>query len=121
AKAIELFIRNEKEAWAVALEHDAQRLNAAGRKIVDEFNRTGKKASENTLRAANKAYHGNVSLVKIGDFMENMDQLFKRMAAVPAMKDFAENMRGRLSNAFQQMRDSSAMRAAANFPFSSLC
>ncbi|MEG0587965.1 MAG: hypothetical protein RR506_08700, partial [Akkermansia sp.] len=112
AKAIELFIRNEKEAWAVALEHDAQRLNAAGRKIVDEFNRTGKKASENTLRAANKAYHGNVSLVKIGDFMENMDQLFKRMAAVPAMKDFAESMRGRLSNAFQQMRDSSAMRAA---------
>lgn len=113
AKAIETFIRTEKEQWAAAQEAAAERLNAIGRKIVDVFNQTGKKADENTLRAANEKFSGKVSYKDVGDFMENMDQLLTRMGAMPALKEFTEQMRDRLTNAFQQMRDSRGMRAAA--------
>lgn len=113
ARTIETFIRTEKEQWAAAQEAASERLNAIGRKIVDVFNQTGKKADENSLRAANEKFGGKVSYKDVGDFMENMDQLLTRMGAMPALKEFTEKMRDRLTNAFQQMRDSRGLRAAA--------
>ena len=113
AKAIETFIRTEKEQWAAAQEAAAERLNAIGRRIVEKFNQTGKKADENTLRAANEKFHGKVSFKNFGDFMENMDQLLTRMGTMPALQEFTTDMRSRLTNAFQQMRDARGLRAAA--------
>lgn len=113
AKAIEAFIRTEKEQWAAVQEDAAERLNAIGRRIVEKFNQTGKKADENTLRAANEKFHGKVSFKNFGDFMENMDQLLTRMGTMPALQEFTTDMRSRLTNAFQQMRDARGLRAAA--------
>lgn len=103
AKAIETFIRTEKEQWSAVQEDAAERLNAIGRRIVEKFNQTGKKADENTLRAANEKFHGKVSFKNFGDFMENMDQLLTRMGTMPALQEFTTDMRSRLTNAFQQM------------------
>lgn len=113
ARAIETFIRTEKEGWAAVQEAAAERLNAIGRKIVEKFNQTGKKADENTLRVANEKFHGKVSFKNFGDFMENMDQLLTRMGTMPALQEFTADMRSRLTNAFQQMRDARGLRAAA--------
>lgn len=113
ARAIETFIRTEKEEWAAVQEAAAERLNAIGRKIVEKFNQTGKKADENTLRVANEKFHGKVSFKNFGDFMENMDQLLTRMGTMPALQEFTTDMRSRLTNAFQQMRDARGLRAAA--------
>lgn len=113
ARAIEAFIRTEKEQWAAVQEDAAERLNAIGRRIVEKFNQTGKKADENTLRAANEKFHGKVSFKNFGDFMENMDQLLTRMGTMPALQEFTTDMRSRLTNAFQQMRDARGLRAAA--------
>lgn len=113
AKAIETFIRTEKEQWSAVQEDAAERLNAIGRRIVEKFNQTGKKADENTLRAANEKFHGKVSFKNFGDFMENMDQLLTRMGTMPALQEFTTDMRSRLTNAFQQMRDARGLRAAA--------
>lgn len=113
ARVIEAFIRTEKEQWAAVQEDAAERLNAIGRRIVEKFNQTGKKADENTLRAANEKFHGKVSFKNFGDFMENMDQLLTRMGTMPALQEFTTDMRSRLTNAFQQMRDARGLRAAA--------
>lgn len=113
AKALEIYINTEKEGWAAVQEAAAERLNAIGRKIVERFNQTGKKADENTLRAANEKFHGKVSFKNFGDFMENMDQLLTRMGKMPALQEFTADMRSRLTNAFQQMRDARGLRAAA--------
>jgi len=113
ARTIEAFIRTEKEQWAAVQEDAAERLNAIGRRIVEKFNQTGKKADENTLRAANEKFHGKVSFKNFGDFMENMDQLLTRMGTMPALQEFTVDMRSRLTNAFQQMRDARGLRAAA--------
>lgn len=113
ARAIETFIRTEKEEWAAVQEAAAERLNAIGRKIVEKFNQTGKKADENTLRVANEKFHGKVSFKNFGDFMENMDQLLTRMGTMPALQEFTADMRSRLTNAFQQTRDARGLRAAA--------
>lgn len=113
ARTIETFIRTEKEQWAAVQEDAAERLNAIGRRIVEKFNQTGKKADENTLRAANEKFHGKVSFKNFGDFMENMDQLLTRMGTMPALQEFTTDMRSRLTNAFQQMRDARGLRAAA--------
>lgn len=113
AKALEIYINTEKEGWAAVQEAAAERLNAIGRRIVEKFNQTGKKADENTLRAANEKFHGKVSFKNFGDFMENMDQLLTRMGTMPALQEFSANMRSRLTNAFQQMRDARGLRAAA--------
>lgn len=113
AKALEIYINTEKEGWAAVQEAAAERLNAIGRRIVERFNQTGKKADENTLRAANEKFHGKVSFKNFGDFMENMDQLLTRMGTMPALQEFTTDMRSRLTNAFQQMRDARGLRAAA--------
>ena len=113
AKALEIYINTEKEGWAAVQEAAAERLNAIGRRIVEKFNQTGKKADENTLRAANEKFHGKVSFKNFGDFMENMDQLLTRMGTMPALQEFSADMRSRLTNAFQQMRDARGLRAAA--------
>ena len=113
AKALEIYINTEKEGWAAVQEAAAERLNAIGRRIVERFNQTGKKADENTLRAANEKFHGKVSFKNFGDFMENMDQLLTRMGTMPALQEFTADMRSRLTNAFQQMRDARGLRAAA--------
>lgn len=113
AKALETYINMEKEGWAAVQETAAERLNAIGRRIVEKFNQTGKKADENTLRAANEKFHGKVSFKNFGDFMENMDQLLTRMGKIPALQEFTADMRSRLTNAFQQMRDARGLRAAA--------
>ena len=113
AKALEIYINTEKEGWAAVQEAAAERLNAIGRMIVERFNQTGKKADENTLRAANEKFHGKVSFKNFGDFMENMDQLLTRMGTMPALQEFSADMRSRLTNAFQQMRDARGLRAAA--------
>lgn len=113
AKALEIYINTEKEGWAAVQEAAAERLNAIGRMIVERFNQTGKKADENTLRAANEKFHGKVSFKNFGDFMENMDQLLTRMGTMPALQEFTTDMRSRLTNAFQQMRDARGLRAAA--------
>lgn len=113
AKALEIYINTEKEGWAAVQEAAAERLNAIGRRIVERFNQTGKKADENTLRAANEKFHGKVSFKNFGDFMENMDQLLTRMGTMPALQEFSADMRSRLTNAFQQMRDARGLRAAA--------
>lgn len=113
AKALEIYINTEKEGWAAVQEAAAERLNAIGRRIVERFNQTGKKADENTLRAANEKFHGKVSFKNFGDFMENMDQLLTRMGTMPALQEFTTGMRSRLTNAFQQMRDARGLRAAA--------
>lgn len=113
AKALEIYINTEKEGWAAVQEAVAERLNAIGRKIVERFNQTGKKADENSLRAANEKFHGKVSFKNFGDFMENMDQLLTRMGKMPALQEFTADMRSRLTNAFQQMRDARGLRAAA--------
>ncbi|KAA3197699.1 hypothetical protein V3C20_13275 [Akkermansia sp. RCC_12PD] len=113
AKALEIYINTEKEGWATVQEAAAERLNAIGRKIVERFNQTGKKADENSLRAANEKFHGKVSFKNFGDFMENMDQLLTRMGKMPALQEFTADMRSRLTNAFQQMRDARGLRAAA--------
>lgn len=113
ARTIEAFIRTEKEQWAAVQENAAERLNAIGRRIVEKFNQTGKKADENTLRAANEKFHGKVSFKNFGDFMENMDQLLTRMGTMPALQEFTTDMRSRLTNAFQQMRDARGLRATA--------
>ncbi len=113
AKALEIYINTEKEGWAAVQEAAAERLNAIGRRIVERFNQTGKKADENTLRAANDKFHGKVSFKNFGDFMENMDQLLTRMGTMPALQEFTTDMRSRLTNAFQQMRDARGLRAAA--------
>ncbi|WP_448806932.1 PBECR3 domain-containing polyvalent protein [Akkermansia sp.] len=113
AKALEIYINTEKEGWAAVQEAAAERLNAIGRKIVERFNQTGKKADENSLRAANEKFHGKVSFKDFGDFMENMDQLLTRMGKMPALQEFTADMRSRLTNAFQQMRDARGLRAAA--------
>lgn len=113
AKALETYINAEKEGWASVQDAAAERLNAIGRQIVEKFNQTGKKADENTLRAANEKFHGKVSFRNFGDFMENMDQLLTRMGTMPALKEFTADMRSRLTNAFQQMRDARGLRAAA--------
>lgn len=112
AKALEIYINTEKEGWAAVQEAAAERLNAIGRRIVERFNQTGKKADENTLRAANEKFHGKVSFKNFGDFMENMDQLLTRMGTMPALQEFTADMRSRLTNAFQQMRDARGLRAA---------
>lgn len=112
ARGLETYIRNEKEGWEAVQEAAVARQTAMGRRIVSLFEQTGKKADENTLRAANKAYRGNVSFIKFGDFMENMDQLLTRMEAMPALKDFAKGMRRRLTEAFQAMSDAKIRRAA---------
>lgn len=113
AKALETYINTEKEGWAAVQEAATERLNAIGRRIVEKFNQTGKKADENTLRAANEKFHGKVSFMNFGDFMENMDQLLTRMGTMPALQEFSADMRSRLTNAFQQMRDARGLRAAA--------
>ncbi len=113
AKALETYINTEKERWAAVQEAATERLNAIGRRIVEKFNQTGKKADENTLRAANEKFHGKVSFMNFGDFMENMDQLLTRMGTMPALQEFSADMRSRLTNAFQQMRDARGLRAAA--------
>ena len=113
AKALEIYINTEKEGWAAVQEAAAERLNAIGRRIVERFNQTGKKADENTLRAANEKFHGKVRFKNFGDFMENMDQLLTRMGTMPALQEFTTDMRSRLTNAFQQMRDARGLRAAA--------
>lgn len=113
ARTIEAFIRTEKEQWAAVQEDAAERLNAIGRRIVEKFNQTGKKADENTLRAANEKFHGKLSFKNFGDFMENMDQLLTRMGTMPALQEFTTDMRSRLTNAFQQMRDARGLRATA--------
>lgn len=113
AKALETYINAEKEGWASVQDAAAERLNAIGRQIVEKFNQTGKKADENTLRAANEKFHGKVSFRNFGDFMENMDQLLTRMGTMPALQEFTADMRSRLTNAFQQMRDARGLRAAA--------
>lgn len=113
AKALETYINTEKEGWAAVQEAAAERLNAIGRRIVEKFNQTGKKADENTLRSANEKFHGKVSFKNFGDFMENMDQLLTRMGKMPALQEFTADMRSRLTNAFQQMRDARGLRAAA--------
>lgn len=113
AKALETYINAEKEGWASVQDAASERLNAIGRQIVEKFNQTGKKADENTLRAANEKFHGKVSFKNFGDFMENMDQLLTRMGTMPALKEFTADMRSRLTNAFQQMRDARGLRAAA--------
>ena len=113
AKALEGYINTEKEQWAAVQEAAAERLNAIGRRIVEKFNQTGKKVDENTLRAANEKFNGKVSFKNFGDFMENMDQLLTRMGTMPALQEFTVDMRSRLTNAFQQMRDARGLRAAA--------
>lgn len=113
AKALETYINAEKEGWASVQDAASERLNAIGRQIVEKFNQTGKKADENTLRAANEKFHGKVSFKNFGDFMENMDQLLTRMGTMPALREFTADMRSRLTNAFQQMRDARGLRAAA--------
>lgn len=104
-RSLENYIRNEKDAWTLLAEQRKAGLNSTCGKIVSTFNRYGKKANENTLRAASRLPLAD-NIAAAADVLESMPQLIGRLKRYKALEGWAGEFEKRLADANSEIKES---------------